>query len=113
MPTETASLEDGAQWFATDAAGAEEIAKRRWPEGCRGSHGGHEQGWYHAPRCRTESDGLRGWCGWIRSAWRSSGSCATPGPLACEPIWRSLAGSMSGRCKAGGSGSAATRGIGP
>ncbi len=55
MPTETASLDDGAQWFATDAAGAEEIAKRRWPEGCRGAHGRHEQGWYHAPGA-TETD---------------------------------------------------------
>ena len=50
MQTETMSFCAWQQRFATNAACAEEIAERRWPEGFCCPHCGHEHGWYYAPR---------------------------------------------------------------
>jgi hypothetical protein len=50
MQTETMTFEAWQERFATDAACAEEIARRRWPEGFRCAHCGHAHGWYYAPR---------------------------------------------------------------
>jgi len=50
MQTETMSFEAWQERFATDAACAEEIARRRWPEGFRCAYCGHARGWYYATR---------------------------------------------------------------
>jgi len=50
MQTDTVSFHAWQQRFATDAACAQELAERRWPEGFRCPHCAHDRGWYTATR---------------------------------------------------------------
>ena len=54
MQTDTLSFHAWQQRFATDAACAEEIARRRWPEGFRCPHCGHDRGWFVTTRQHYE-----------------------------------------------------------